>query len=155
MVAAAFQSLIAQWEHWNLRTCKLFEHTAGIILAAGGSSRFGQPKPLLDWHGKPFVRAVAETALAAGLSPVVVVTGANAEQVENAIRDLPVSIIRNQDWQDGQSTSIRAGLRSLPPPSLRDSSPKSKRFGGEREGSALPFSFLPTSRKPHRQSCAP
>jgi molybdenum cofactor cytidylyltransferase len=112
----------------------VYEHISGIILAAGGSSRFGQPKPLLDWHGQPFVRAVAQTALAAGLSPVVVVTGANAEQVETALDDLPVIIVRNEDWQSGQSSSIRAGLRSLPPPFLRDTSPKSFGFGGGWEG---------------------
>ncbi|MBE3067324.1 MAG: putative selenium-dependent hydroxylase accessory protein YqeC [Chloroflexi bacterium] len=94
----------------------VYEPVAGIILAGGGSSRFGQPKPLLDWHGKPFVCAVAETALSAGLSPVVVVTGANAEQVETAVNDLPVIIVRNQDWQNGQSSSIRAGLANLATP---------------------------------------
>jgi len=92
----------------------VYEHVSGIILAAGGSSRFGQPKPLLDWHGQPFVRAVAQTALSAGLSPVVVVTGANVEQVESAIHDLPITITRNENWQAGQSTSIRAGLNTLP-----------------------------------------
>jgi molybdenum cofactor cytidylyltransferase len=91
----------------------VYEPLAGIILAGGGSSRFGQPKQLLDWHGKPFVRAVAETALTAGLSPVMVVTGANAEQVETALNDLPVIIVRNADWQSGQSSSIRAGLADL------------------------------------------
>ncbi len=91
----------------------VYEPVAGIVLAGGGSSRFGQPKPLLGWHGKPFVRAVAETALAAGLSPVVVVTGADAEQVEAAVNDLPVVIVRNEDWRSGQSLSIRAGLATL------------------------------------------
>jgi molybdenum cofactor cytidylyltransferase len=112
----------------------VYEHVSGIILAAGGSSRFGQPKPLLDWHGQPFVRTVAQTALAAGLSTVVVVTGANAERVETALNDLPVIIVRNEDWRSGQSSSIRAGLRSLPPPSLRDTSPKSFGFGQGWEG---------------------
>lgn len=93
----------------------VYEPIAGIILAGGGSSRFGQSKLLLDWHGKPFVRAVAETALAAGLSTVVVVTGANAAQVETVVNDLPVLIVRNEDWQSGQSSSIRAGLIALTP----------------------------------------
>ena len=90
------------------------EHVAGIILAAGESTRFGKPKQLLDWRGEPFVRAVAKKALAAGLSPVVVVTGANAEAVEAAVNDLNVSIVRNEDWRDGQSSSIVKGVESLP-----------------------------------------
>ena len=92
----------------------VYEPVAGIILAAGEASRFGKIKQLLDYHGKPFVRAVAETALAGKLSPVVVVSGANAEAVEAAVSDLPVTILRNTDWQKGQSSSIRAGLQVLP-----------------------------------------
>lgn len=91
-----------------------FERTAGIVLAAGESTRFGQPKQLLDWKGEPFVRRIAETALAAGLTPVVVVTGSNAEAVENAVRGLDVQIVRNAAWQSGQASSIVAGVASLP-----------------------------------------
>jgi molybdenum cofactor cytidylyltransferase len=87
---------------------------AGIILAAGEASRFGQPKQLLDYHGEPFLRTVAKTALASGLSPVVVVTGANAPAVEAAVHDLPITITRNTGWQNGQSSSIQAGLHVLP-----------------------------------------
>jgi molybdenum cofactor cytidylyltransferase len=92
---------------------QVFEKTAGIILAAGASTRFGQPKQLLDWRGESFIRAVARTALGAGLSPIVVVTGANAVAVEAAIKDLPVLVARNEDWQSGQASSIRAGLQAL------------------------------------------
>ena len=60
------------------------EPIAGIVLAAGEARRFGKPKQLLDWRGEPFVRAVAKTALEAGLFPVIVVTGAYHEQVEAA-----------------------------------------------------------------------
>ena len=89
------------------------EPVAGIILAAGESARFGKPKQLLDWKGQPFVRAVAITALEAGLSPVVVVTGANDEQVESAVADLNVSIVKNDEWKNGQGSSIKAGINSL------------------------------------------
>ncbi len=88
---------------------------AGVVLAAGGSDRFGQPKQLLDWHGQPFVRVVAQTALAAGLQPVVVVSGRDHEQVEAALEGLDVSIVHNPAWADGQSTSVRAGLAAVPP----------------------------------------
>jgi len=95
------------------------EPVAGIILAAGESARFGKTKQLLDWKGKPFVRAVALTALEAGLSPVIVVTGANAEKVESAVKDLNVITVRNEDWKSGQASSIKAGISSLAsPPAL-------------------------------------
>ena len=90
------------------------EPAAGILLAAGGSTRFGRPKQLLEWRGEPFVRAVTKTALAAGLSPVIVVTGSDAKQVEGAVDDLGVELVRNKDWRSGQSSSIRAGVRALP-----------------------------------------
>jgi len=109
---AAFDAvLVGTLEHSNLQT---FERAAGIVLAAGESKRFGQPKQLLDYRGQPFVRTVAQTALSAGLSPVIVVTGANAEQVEAAIHGLPLTINRNPNWKDGQSTSLRTGLQALP-----------------------------------------
>jgi molybdenum cofactor cytidylyltransferase len=94
------------------------EPISGIILAAGESSRFGRAKQLLDWKGQPFVRAVAKTALEAGLRPVVVVTGANAEQVQAAINDLDVTVVYNDEWKGGQGSSIKAGIAALTPPSL-------------------------------------
>ncbi|MBI4731750.1 MAG: putative selenium-dependent hydroxylase accessory protein YqeC [Chloroflexi bacterium] len=110
----AFQSVVVA----SLQQSQIYavhEPVAGIVLAAGESKRFGQPKQLLDWHGKPFVRQVTETALAAGLSPVVVVTGANAEVVGSTIHDLPITIHHNLDWQTGQSSSLQTGLRALSP----------------------------------------
>jgi molybdenum cofactor cytidylyltransferase len=95
------------------RICAVYEAVAGIVLAAGESTRYGQPKQLLDWKGEPFVHAVAKTALQAGLSPVMVVTGANAERVEDAVQDLNVIVINNADWKSGQASSIKAGVRSL------------------------------------------
>ncbi len=96
----------------------VYEQAAGIVLSAGEARRFGQPKQLLNYHGQPFVRVVALAALAAGLSPVLVVTGANAEKVEAAIRDIPIKIVRNYAWKNGQSSSIQSGIHSLPPPAL-------------------------------------
>ena len=89
------------------------EPIAGIVLAAGESTRYGQAKQLLDWKGEPFVRAVAKTALRGGLSPVLIVTGAHAEDVESAVSDLDVIIIRNEHWKTGQASSIRAAIETL------------------------------------------
>jgi molybdenum cofactor cytidylyltransferase len=87
---------------------------AGIILAAGGSERLGQPKQLLDWCEVPFVRQIAQTAIAAGLAPLIVVTGSDRAMVEHALTDLPVMCVHNPDWAAGQSSSMRVGLASLP-----------------------------------------
>ncbi len=91
------------------------EQTAGIILAAGASSRFGGFKQVLEFRGKPLVRYAAEAALAAGLLPVVVVTGNQTEQVRKALEGLPLNFSHNPDWESGQSSSIRAGLQALDP----------------------------------------
>jgi len=96
----------------------VYEPVAGIILAGGEAKRFGQLKQILNYRGEPFVRTVAKTALASGLSPVVVVSGANALAVEAAVSDLPITITHNADWQNGQSSSIQAGLRALTPTPL-------------------------------------
>lgn len=93
-------------EHW--------QNTAGILLAAGGSSRLGQPKQLLDWKGVPFVRAAARTALQAGLDPVIVVTGSWELEVREALRELPVIFVSNPDWEEGQGTSVARGLELVP-----------------------------------------
>lgn len=90
------------------------ERNAGIVLAAGAASRFGQPKQILPWRGEALVRHAARAGLEGGLMPVVVVTGAYTDQVQAALGDLPVEIVHNPDWQSGQSSSLTAGLHSLP-----------------------------------------
>jgi molybdenum cofactor cytidylyltransferase len=91
-----------------------FVRVAGVVLAAGGSTRMGTPKQLLEWEGQPMVRAVAEKAIKAGLDPVMVVTGASHREVVGAIDDLRVQITRNIDWEMGQSTSVKVAINSLP-----------------------------------------
>ena len=108
-----------------------FSPTAAIILAAGSSSRFGKPKQLLDYHGKPFVRAVAEVALQADLAPIVVVTGAEHDRISAVLTDLPVNVVQNPNWADGQSSSIQVGVENLAPSALSGISPKFSKFRGE------------------------
>ena len=84
-----------------------------IILAAGASRRYGQPKQLLPFRGRSLLRNAIETALDTPCGPVVVVTGANAERVESEIIDLPVLIARNGNWDQGIGTSIRCGIQGI------------------------------------------
>lgn len=85
---------------------------SAILLAAGGSERFegDLPKQLAPFHGKPLVRRAARTALAATFAEVLVVTGHRAEEVEAALAELDVTLVRNPHWAEGQSTSVKAGL---------------------------------------------
>ncbi|RLD01798.1 MAG: putative selenium-dependent hydroxylase accessory protein YqeC [Chloroflexi bacterium] len=93
---------------------EVHERIAGVVLAAGGSSRFGEPKQLLDWHGKPLVRHVVELATAGGLNPVVVVTGADHDAVSEALRGSRIEVACNPGWESGQSSSVRVGIEALP-----------------------------------------
>ncbi|NJN45038.1 MAG: putative selenium-dependent hydroxylase accessory protein YqeC, partial [Anaerolineae bacterium] len=91
----------------------MHERIAGVVLAAGGSKRLGQPKQLLNWHGKPFVKHVTDMALEAGLSPVFVVTGAFKDEVGEAVDGEGV-LAHNPQWEEGQSTSVQRGLEEIP-----------------------------------------
>lgn len=93
---------------------EVHERIAGVVLAAGGSSRFGEPKQMLDWHGKPLVSHVAELASQAGLDPVIVVTGADHDTVSEALTGSQVTVACNPGWASGQSSSVRVGVEALP-----------------------------------------
>lgn len=86
---------------------------AGIILAAGGSSRFGGVKQLLPWGEANLINTVIGTAQASGLEPVVVVLGANSEKIQETIDVPDIQIVINSDWDKGQSTSLKAGVNGI------------------------------------------
>jgi molybdenum cofactor cytidylyltransferase len=81
-----------------------------VILAAGASSRFGSPKQLFTWQGKPLVRFVAEEALAV-VPAVLVVEGAYA--LGDALHGLEVQRIYAEGWKSGPGASIKAGVSAL------------------------------------------
>ncbi len=88
---------------------------AGIILAGGGSRRFGRPKLLEIIDGEALIQRAVRAARDAGLDPIVVVLGADGPAVREAIDQLAVQITNNPDWAEGQSSSVRAGLKMLAP----------------------------------------
>lgn len=91
-----------------------YEGIGGVLLAAGGSERFGEPKQLLDWKGQPFIRRVAQAMQVSQLQDCLVVLGAGAEQIAPAIEDLGLRIVINSKWAEGQASSVKAGLAALP-----------------------------------------
>ena len=75
----------------------------------------GEPKQLLTLEGQPMVRRVTEAVCAAKLAQVVVVVGAHARAIEQAISGLEVDLVVNAAWPEGMSTSVRAGIGALHP----------------------------------------
>ncbi len=86
---------------------------AGVILAAGGSSRFGEIKQLLPWKNKNIINTVVETAALADLDPILVVLGANAGLIQASLDNETVQVVNNTDWDKGQSTSLKAGVTAI------------------------------------------
>lgn len=83
----------------------------GVVLAAGESSRFDPGNKLLEpVEGTPIVRRVAETARESSLDDVVAILGYEAAAVEEALEGLDISIRHNDDYAEGQSTSVRRGV---------------------------------------------
>ena len=90
------------------------KNMAGIILAAGESRRMGEMNKLLeDINGVSMIRKVTETMLASHLDSVFLVLGHDAELVARAVLDLPVTLMFNPDYQQGQSQSIRYAIERL------------------------------------------
>lgn len=88
-------------------------NTGIVILAAGASSRFGSIKQLLHFNGKTLLQHVIDEAETAGANPVVVVTGANANEVSASITDSKVNIVFNKDWSNGMASGIVAGVHKI------------------------------------------
>jgi molybdenum cofactor cytidylyltransferase len=93
--------------------CEVWVRTGIVVLGAGGSQRFGKPKMLIDWQGKPLLRQVVEMCLESEVGPIHVVVGADYEVVRTKVDDLPVKILENRDWRSGQSSSVRLGVSAI------------------------------------------
>jgi molybdenum cofactor cytidylyltransferase len=84
---------------------------AAVLLAAGGSTRFGQPKQLAIFQGEPLVTRMVAAADDAGCAPIVVVVGADAAQITPALAGLSVSIAMHSNWSNGVGSSIAVGVK--------------------------------------------
>ncbi len=90
-------------------------NAAGLILAAGESRRMGSPKALLPFRGRTFLETLIQL-FAARCSPVVVVLGARAAEIQAAIAPQPagVRVVNNANYLSGQTSSLQCGLREIP-----------------------------------------
>ena len=86
---------------------------SGILLAAGLSSRMGEPKQLLPFGESTIVETVADSMLGAKFDEVIVVVGHCAAQIQEQLGTRPVRIIFNADYSEGMLTSAQAGIRAL------------------------------------------
>lgn len=83
---------------------------AVVVLAAGGSTRMGESKQLLEFRGQTLVRRAVAAAIEAKLGPVIVVVGAEGVAVKAELQGLDATTVRNDRWADGMGTSIVVGV---------------------------------------------
>ena len=76
-----------------------------VVLAAGSSRRLGRPKQLLEFRGRPLVRHAAIVALAAGAAETAVIG-----PFQDALKGLPVTVLPNDEAEEGISASIRLAV---------------------------------------------
>lgn len=90
-------------------------NTAGVILAAGGSTRFGIPKQLLLFGRNTFIEQVTETCINARLSPIIVVLGNEAKEIKKVLDRFEgqIEVIENKEWKSGQSSTLRIAISSI------------------------------------------
>ena len=88
--------------------------TAGLVLGAGGGSRFGGPKALALLHGVPLAQRAVTLLREGGCEPVHLVLGAKADEVARQADLGGATIVHNPQWPTGIGSSLRAGLASLP-----------------------------------------
>lgn len=86
---------------------------AGLVLAAGGGSRFGRPKALVEINGKTLVDRALDTLRVGGCDPVVVVIGARAEDVRALSSLDDAVVVENDAWASGMASSLHRGFEAL------------------------------------------
>jgi molybdenum cofactor cytidylyltransferase len=85
-----------------------------MVLAAGGSTRFGSPKQLVRIAGRPLLHTAVTRASEVTGNALIVVLGAQASEFAALLRHSPGTIVVNHEWREGLGSSIRAGVARLP-----------------------------------------
>jgi nicotine blue oxidoreductase len=86
---------------------------AGLVLAAGGGRRYGEPKALVRLGDRLLVERAVRVVRDAGCAPIVVVLGAAADRVRAEADLVGVTVVENRDWATGMGSSLVVGLRAL------------------------------------------
>src|SRR5262249_4207703 len=87
---------------------------AGVVLAAGASTRMGQNKLLFRLEGETLIRRAVASAISAGLDPVIVVLGHEAERAVTELSGLSILPVFNPDYARGINRSLQTGIASVP-----------------------------------------
>ena len=88
---------------------------SAVVLAAGSGSRFGGGKLLAPYRGQPLIESSLANLAGAPVDETVVIVGYDAQKLRAVCEPYGVRIVENPEWQQGQSTSVRAGLLALGP----------------------------------------
>jgi molybdenum cofactor cytidylyltransferase len=86
---------------------------AVIVLAAGGSSRLGEPKQLLTRDGETLAHRAVRQAMATRPRELIVILGSHGDEVSLALGDLGAELSFNADWQEGLASSLCCAAKSL------------------------------------------
>jgi molybdenum cofactor cytidylyltransferase len=84
-----------------------------VVLSAGESSRMGRPKALLPIQGIRFIERIVTTLTSTRVGKILVVLGHNAEEMRQKVADLPVELVINPDYRQGQLSSLLAAIRAI------------------------------------------
>ena len=128
--------------------------TAALLLSGGASSRFGgEPKALANAGERSVIRRMTELCVAREYDPVVVVVGPHRQPIAHELRDYPVRIVDSEEWYEGRTASVQAGLRAIaedhdvmmwPVDHPFVSTRTLDRLEAAREGDDLAVWFIPT-----------
>jgi molybdenum cofactor cytidylyltransferase len=96
-----------------MRAQRRVMRVAAVILAAGASTRLGEPKQLVTLAGEALIERAIRIATQSGCDPVILVLGASASAILTQCNLSPARVVINYAWQEGMASSIRAGIAAL------------------------------------------